>query len=180
MNQLFHQLPDLENDLIFQFMLRRQHFYPLGNIELDFADRKFIENTFQYPGNVLFSELLAVCRYHCHPILLLEFPCHTESFFTVRHLGIQKDQKRLSLLFQFFYRFLFRLQKIFSGNLSKTAVCSNHKPYGGMFPDHLSCADLGGLMEGNGVFKPWRFHHSFFSFLYMAGSVLYQKPHAVD
>ena len=60
MNKLFHQISDLENYLDFQLMLRRQHFYPFGNIKLNLADRKFVKNTFQYPGDILFPKLFTV------------------------------------------------------------------------------------------------------------------------
>lgn len=99
MGQLLHALADLREDLGFQFVLWRKHLDPFRNVELNLADREFVEDVFQYLCDVFFAELFAVCGDRGHAVFVPQFPAEFLGFFFVWCLGVDKDQEWFALFF---------------------------------------------------------------------------------
>ena len=178
--EMRHPFFDLGEDLGFQLVVRGKHFYPFWDVELDLADRKFVEDMLQDPGDVLLAELLAVGGHGGNAVGLLEFFCQDEGFFFVRHLGIDQDEEGLALLLQLGDGLFFRFEKVFPGKLAEASVCGNDKTDGGVFLDDLAGAELRRLVERDGAVEPGSFDHALSALLHVPGRVLDQKAHAVD
>ena len=161
-------------------MVRRKYFNPFWYIKLHFPYRKFIENHFQNPVNILFAKLIAIDSQNRNLVFFLNFRCCFHRIFFVGHLRIYKNQKRFSLFLKLLDSQLLRFQKILSWNFSKGTVRCNHKSNGRMLLNYFFRTNLCCLMKGNGFLKPGRLYHSLTPVFYVPCSIFYQKSHTVN
>ena len=174
-----HQFPDTIQKIFLQIVICRQHFHPFGHIKFHLHNRKFIKDLLQDPGNIFFSELLAVYADHSRLIFFLQFLDQILGFFLIGFLRIYQDQKGLTCLFQFLNRFLFPFYVIFPGNFPEGPIAGDHQTNAGMFLDHFSGTCLRRLMKRDLIVKPGGFHHPFFSLFNVSCRITDHKSHAV-
>ena len=125
-------------------------------------------------------EIEAAHRQNGPAIALFHFRRHRSCLGGVGVGTVEQDDKGLAQRFQLVDDPLFCRDVVFAGYLADGSVGGDDDADGGVIPDDLAGASLGGEVEGDFLVEPGAFDHPGLVILLMAHGSLHHVAHAVD
>ena len=157
-----------------------QHRHPAGQGEIQLPHRKLIEHFLQNLAQLRLVEVEAAHRQNGPAIALFHFRRQRLRLGGVGVGAVEQDDEGLAQRFQLVDDPLFCRDVVFAGYLADGAVGGDDDADGGVVPDDLAGAGLGGKVEGDLLVEPGAFDHPGLVILLVAHGPLHHIAHAVD
>ena len=157
-----------------------QHGDPARDGKIQLPHRELVEHPPQDLVQGGAVQVDAAHGQHTAPIRLLHLRRKGLRFRGVRVGAVEQDDKGLAQRFQLLHDPLFGGKIVFPRDLADGAVGGDDDADGGVIPDDLAGAGLGGKVKGDLFLKPGAFDHAGLFVLLVAHGPLHHIPHAVD
>ena len=157
-----------------------QHGDPAGHGKIQLPDGELVQHAFQdglQGGGV---QVHAADRQHRPAVLLLHPGGQPGGLGGAGAGGVQQNDIGLAQGLQLGDDPGLRLLVARPGDVADGAVGGHHHSDGGVIPDHLAGAGLGGLVKGHFVVEPGAFDHAGLVVFLVAHGPLHHIAHAVD